>query len=248
MSNYESSPNNPKENNAEAWESLAKDVPDPTVGESAEKDGFYISEITEGIFNRINGKSYKEGCILPKEDLRLLHVLHTDLNGEVQEGEMIVNHHIAETVLDIFRKLNEAGYPIEKIKLIDGYQNEETGAWADDEASMTDNNASSFNFRFISGTKRVSKHGLGLAVDINPLYNPYHKFIDGREFIEPAAGAPYLDRDADFPCKIDHDDLAFKLFTEAGFEWGGDWEDRKDWQHFEIPAEKIKEWYPDVEL
>ena len=26
-----------------------------------------------------------------------------------------------------------------------------------------------------------------------------------------------------------------------GFEWGGDWKDRKDYQHFEIPDEKIAE-------
>ena len=54
----------------------------------------------------------------------------------------------------------------------------------------------------------------------------------------------YLDRDADFPYKIDHEDLCFKLFTEHGFEWGGDWEDRKDYQHFEIPTAQIEEWYP----
>lgn len=53
---------------------------------------------------------------------------------------------------------------------------------------------------------------------------------------EPATGEPYLDRDADFPYKIDHDDLAFQLFTAAGFEWGGDWTDRKDYQHFNITA------------
>ena len=33
---------------------------------------------------------------------------------------------------------------------------------------------------------------------------------------------------------IGRDDLCFKLFTEAGFEWGGDWTTRKDYQHFEI--------------
>ena len=54
----------------------------------------------------------------------------------------------------------------------------------------------------------------------------------------------YLDREADFPYKINHEDLCFKLFTEHGFEWGGDWEDRKDYQHFAIPTTLIEEWYP----
>ena len=194
-----------------------------------EDPGFMISEITDEVFARIYGKSFKEDCTLPREDLRYLRVLHAGLDGETHEGEMIVNYHIAQDVLDIFRQLYEAKYPIEKIRLVDEYG-------ADDELSMEDNNSSAFNFRFISHTTRVSKHGLGLAVDINTLYNPYTKVVDGVRIVEPVTGEPYLDREADFPCKIDHDDLCYRLFTEHGFEWGGDWEDRKDYQHFELPT------------
>ena len=157
-------------------------------------DSFWISEITDGIFTRIQGKSFKDDCTLSREDLRYLHVLHVDLNGEPHEGEMIVNYHIAEDVLDILRQLYEAKYPIEKIRLVDEYD-------ADDELSMEDNNSSAFNFRFISHTTRVSKHGLGLAVDINTLYNPYTKIVDGERIIEPVTAEPYLDREADFPSR-----------------------------------------------
>ena len=201
-------------------------------------EAFNISPITDEIFARIRGKSFKDDCTLPREDLRCLRVLHVGLDGETHEGEMIVNYHIAEDVLEILKALYEAKYPIEKIRLVDEYD-------ADDEMSMRDNNSSSFNFRFISHTTRVSKHGLGLAVDINTLYNPYTKIVDGERIVEPATGEPYLDREADFPCKIDHEDLCFRLFTEHGFEWGGDWEDRKDYQHFEIPTAQIEAWYPD---
>ena len=112
------------------------------------------------------------------------------------------------------------------MRLIDEYD-------ADDERSMTDNNSSCFNYRTISHTNKISKHGLGIAVDINTLYNPYTKVVDGERIIEPAAGAPYLDRDADFPYKIERGDLCYNLFISHGFEWGGDWTDRKDYQHFE---------------
>ena len=211
------------------------------VTESTEEDvsdQFYITPITDDIFARIEGKSFKDDCTLSRDDLRYLHVLHKDLEGNVHEGEMIVNYHIAEDVLDILKQLYEADYPIEKIRLVDEYD-------ADDEASMEDNNSSSFNFRFISHTTKVSKHGLGLAVDINTLYNPYTKVVDGERIVEPVTGEPYLDREADFPYKIDENDLCYKLFIEKGFEWGGAWEDRKDYQHFEIPTEQIAEWYPD---
>lgn len=202
-----------------------------------DRAGFYITDITDDVFIRMDGKSFKKNCTLPREDLRYLHVLHKDLDGKDHEGELVVNYHIAEDVLDIFKKLYEAGYPIEKVRLVDEYD-------ADDEASMEDNNSSSFNFRYISGTSVVSKHGRGLAVDINPLYNPYAKTRDGKLVVEPVNAGPYLDRNADFPYKINKNDLCYRLFKEKGFEWGGDWEDRKDYQHFEIPDRKISEWYP----
>ena len=137
--------------------------------------------------------------------------------------------------VEILEKLYDADYPIERMVLPDNY-------FADDEIMMRDNNSSSFNFRFISHTTVISKHGLGMAVDINTLYNPYHKTVtnaDGttKEVIEPATGEPYLDRTKSFDYKIEKDDLCYKLFTEKGFVWGGDWTDKKDYQHFELPTE-----------
>lgn len=187
---------------------------------------FYISEITDDIFARMQGKSYKEDCTVPREDLRYVHVRHMGFDGEVKDGELVVNKAIADDVLAIFEELYKADYPIEKVRLVDEYD-------ADDEASMSDNNSSAFNFRFISHTTRISRHGLGMAVDINTRYNPYVKTVDGKLSIEPANGADYVDRSKDFPHKIDHEDLCYKLFKEHGFTWGGDWTHSKDYQHFE---------------
>lgn len=187
---------------------------------------FYIAEITDDIFAKMQGKSYKEDCTVPREDLRYVHVRHMGFDGEVKDGELVVNKAIADDVLAIFEELYKADYPIEKVRLVDEYD-------ADDEASMSDNNSSAFNFRFISHTTRISKHGLGMAVDINTRYNPYVKTVDGKLSIEPANGADYVDRSKDFPHKIDHEDLCYKLFKEHGFTWGGDWTHSKDYQHFE---------------
>ena len=227
--------------NASEENSLGEKSSDEAVTEEKNNEAgtgaFYISEITDDIFARIKGKSFKDECTLPREDLRYLHVLHKDKDGVTHEGEMIVNYHIAEDVLDILKQLYENDYPIEKIRLVDEYG-------ADDETSMEDNNSSSFNFRFISHTTKVSKHGLGLAVDINTLYNPYTKVVDGKRIIEPITGEPYLDRDADFDYKIEKGDLCYDLFISHGFEWGGSWSDQKDYQHFEIPTSKVNRWYP----
>ena len=206
--------------------------------EVKEDKDFYKVEINDEIFKRIDGKSYNKNCTLPREDLRYIHVLHIDINNTVHEGEMICNKYIADTLLKIFKKLYEEKYPIEKMILIDEYD-------ADDETAMEDNDSSCFNFRFISHTTNVSKHGLGLAVDINTLYNPYIKVVDNITIIEPKTGEKYVDRNQSFIYKIEKNDLCYKLFIENGFDWGGDWEDRKDYQHFELPDNVTKRLYPD---
>ena len=74
---------------------------------------------------------------------------------------------------------------------------------------------------------------MGMAIDINPLYNPYYKFHRGVETIKPEEGEPYVDRMWEFPYMIDKDDICYDLFMERGFKWGGDWRSLKDYQHFE---------------
>ena len=202
-----------------------------------DESGFWISEIDEATFARMKGKSYKDNCPIPLEDLRYLHVLHKDINGITHEGELVCNVYIASDVLEIFRALFLADYPIERVGLVDEYG-------ADDETSMRDNNSSCFNFRFISHTTKISKHGLGLAVDINTLYNPYVKTVNGKLIIEPATAGEYTDRSKNFPYKIEKGDLCYKLFTERGFEWGGEWKTVKDYQHFEVSDEVAKKLYP----
>ena len=186
---------------------------------------FYVAEIDEKIFARIDGKSYKKDCPLPLSELRYLHVLHKNLDGKILAGEMICNVRIAEPLIEIFQQLYAASYPIEKIRLIDEYD-------ADDELSMRDNNSSCFNFRRVSFTDRISLHGYGMAVDINPLYNPYIKSVDGKKIIAPDNAADFEDRTKNFPYKIEADDLCCKLFAARGFLWGGDWDEEKDYQHF----------------
>ena len=187
---------------------------------------FYQKPIDEAIFSRIQGKSYKEGCTVPLSDLRYLKVMHHNGKGEVCQGELICHRSISDALLDIFRKLYEAKYPIERMVLVDEYG-------ADDEASMADNNTSAFNFRFVSGTRSLSKHSLGMAIDINPFYNPYVRKRGGKLLVSPDGAEEYVDRNKSFPYKINRNDLCYKLFKAHGFTWGGDWKNSKDYQHFE---------------
>ena len=187
---------------------------------------FCQEEISDAVFCRMMGKSYKEECTTPREELRYLRVLHYNKVGEELQGELVCHKDIADDLLAIFRELYQAKYPIERMVLIDEYD-------ADDEASMRANNTSAFNFRKASGMRTLSKHSTGMAIDINPLYNPLVKHREGRTRVYPSNATPYIDRSQDFPYKIVKGDLCYRLFKKYGFSWGGDWKSSKDYQHFE---------------
>ncbi len=189
-------------------------------------NGFFSTEITDKIKARIYGLSYKKDCTTPYEDLRYLSVWHIDFAKTPRRGELICHKSIAQDLIEIFRTLYEAGYPIAKIRLIDEYG-------ADDDLSCMDNNTSCFNYRNIYGTSQLSLHALGLAVDINPFYNPYVTYPDGNIRISPPGSEAYANRSAVFPYKIDENDLCFQLFNAHGFAWGGHWHPTKDYQHFQ---------------
>lgn len=191
------------------------------------------SEITEesaeiSAFNNASSPSVSQIELpISYDDLRYVHVLHYDFEGKLAEGELICNSYIAGDLVEIFYELYYNEYQIEKIRLIDEYD-------GNDDASMEDNNTSCFNYRNVADSASLSKHALGLAIDINPLYNPYITYDkDGAENIAPASASAYADRERSFPYKIDENDLCYKLFTQHGFTWGGNWNSCKDYQHFQ---------------
>lgn len=196
------------------------------------KDGFYYEPVSDNLRRYITGISYPapSGDAEPEitvEELRYVHILHYDFDGEPAEGELICNQAIAQDLVEIFYELYRNQYQLERVRLIDEYE-------GDDDASMDDNNTSCFNYRVVEGTTTLSKHAFGLAVDVNPYYNPYITYAKtGDRSIFPPDAEIYADRSADFPYKIDEDDLCYKLFTEHGFIWGGNWNNSKDYQHFQ---------------
>lgn len=185
---------------------------------------FYSEELSAEVQQRIMGISYRENDNISPAELRYLRVLHLGFDGQTHIGELLVNASIADDVLEIMRELYANEYAIEKMVLVDAYG-------ADDERSMEDDNTSAFNYREIAGSSKLSRHSLGLAIDINPLYNPCVK--NGGASVSPANAGGYVDRSQAFAHKIDENDLCYRLFMEHGFTWGGSWRSLKDYQHFE---------------
>ena len=184
---------------------------------------FSADTIPEAVKLRMAGRSYpEEDAGISLSDLRYLKLLYYDFGGRVRRGEMVCNRAIADDLLYIFKELYKAKYPIASIRLIDDFD-------GDDQRSMEANNTSCFNYRTKTSGTSLSAHARGMAVDVNPLQNPYVK----GEIVEPEAAREYADRTVDFPHKITDDDLCCKLFRSRGFQWGGAWNSVKDYQHFE---------------
>ena len=187
-----------------------------------EKYIFTSENIPQKIYENMMGKSipieYKE-----KVDITLLSYLTLSFIGfdkKIYQGQMIVNKKIADEVLEIFKKLLKVEYEIEKIKLIDEYE-------GIDELSMEDNNTSCFCYRKIVDKDKLSYHSLGLAIDINPLYNPCVSIKN----VSPQNGKLYVNRNIN-KHEINKNDNVYNLFKSYGWLWGGELPDKKDYQHF----------------
>jgi hypothetical protein len=170
------------------------------------------------------GVSWKPGCPVPIDDLRIIEMNHWGFDGEIHDGGRLMVHRlVAEDVVRAFGELFAARFPIRRMELIEEYG-------GSDDASMDADNTSAFNCRPITGTAdRFSIHSYGQAIDVNPVENPY---VRGSTVLPPA-GADYLDREDVRPGMIVKNDVVEKAFSTAKFFWGGDFNSLKDYQHFE---------------
>jgi len=193
------------------------------------RPGFSYTKISAEMKNQMIGKSYpKSGAKISFSQLRAVKVKYYNFSGKTKTGTLIVNKKIANKVTKIFYELYKMEYPIQRIAPIDKYG-------GNDEKSMAANNTSAFNYRWIAGSKKLSMHSQGLAIDINPRINPCVK----NGVVSPSNGKAYKTRKVK-KCKgrykkymIHRNDKVYKLFKKHGFIWGGDWNSLKDYQHFE---------------
>lgn len=187
-----------------------------------------ISKITPEIKKRmIEGNSWRKECPVAFEELRYLSIRHLDFRGAEVRGELIVHKDVSREVTAIFEALYNEGYPVRKMRLVSDYKGSD---WQSIEAD----NTSAFNCRAATGSKKWSKHSYGKAIDINPIENPY---ISRKGHISHKASLTYRERRHQKSSYADKavllkNDKAVKIFKKYGWEWGGDWNGVKDYQHF----------------
>jgi hypothetical protein len=203
---------------------LSRRAADATAywAEMARRDRFVhaSSPITPDLARRITPTSWRAGCPVPLSSLRYLHLSHMGFDGSERRGELIVHADVAGRVIMAFKLMWDAGFPIERMRLVDDYG-------GDDERSMAANNTSGFNCRRVAGTSSWSEHAYGRAIDLNPVQNPY---VSG-SVVAPSAGRAYLDRSNVRPGMVVRGGPALDAFSRIGWRWGGDWRTAKDYQH-----------------
>lgn len=150
--------------------------------------------------------------------MTLLNVEYFGFDSLIHQGQIIIHHTVADEISLIFKELLIEKFPIEKV-IPAVYYN-----W-DDDLSMQDNNTSSFNYRLVANSSKLSSHALGLAVDINPRMNPY---IDRYGNAFPSNGTYNISHQG----TITDSSQCFKIFRKYGWKWGGHWRYSKDYQHF----------------
>ena len=180
-----------------------------------------IRSLPADVCARMTNKSWRDDPRCPRFDsLAYLDVAHVTFDGGVARGELVVAAAIAPRAVEVFRRLYQLGFPIRQMKLVDDYD-------ASDDASMTADNSSAFNFRVIAGTDTLSQHALGRAIDINPVENPWRK----PDRVIPKAGEAFADRRNVRPGMIVRPGPVVAMFDELGWEWGGDWRHAFDDHH-----------------
>ena len=176
-----------------------------------------ISSVTEADL----AGSWRPGCPVAPEDLRLVSVTYWGFDDRPQQGELVVHARWAEAIASVMEELYLLQFPIERMERVDAFE-------GDDDASMAANNTSAFNCREVSRRPGVwSQHAFGTAIDINPVQNPY--ILRNGTVLPPGA---VTDRSTPVTGLIEADSPAVEAFADIGWGWGGAWSGVLDYQHF----------------
>jgi hypothetical protein len=184
-------------------------------------DGRFAGTVTSVPADVVVRSSWQPACPVTLDDLRYITVGFWGFDDRPHTGEMIVNARFADRVVEVFRQLFDARFPIEEMRVI---RADEIEAPPTGDGNVT----TSFVCRPAVGSGSWSRHAFGLAVDVNPFHNPYVK----GDLVLPELASAYVDRTNHRPGMIQPGDVAVDAFAAMGWPWGGNWNTLLDYMHF----------------
>lgn len=185
--------------------------------------GFKALVVSPAPGSVIARSTWKPGCPVGTKDLAWLRLTYWGFDDARHSGELLVNASVADQLVRVFSRLYASRFPIESMGIA-------THRDLDAPPTGDGNVTESFSCRPVRGSSEYSQHAYGLAVDLNPFQNPYHK----GDVVLPELASAYLDRDWARPGMITPDEPAVRAFAAIGWKWGGDWSSLKDYQHFSL--------------
>jgi D-alanyl-D-alanine carboxypeptidase len=179
----------------------------------------YVARVTRAELSH----SWRAGCPVAPASLRRLRLTYWGFDRRAHTGTVVAAATAIPDLVRVFSRLYAARFPIRRMRPIDAYG-------GSDERSLAADNTAAFNCRSVvgPGARRWSTHAYGLAIDVNPVENPYLE----RGRIHPRAGRAYLDRSRVRPGMAVAGGLLVRAFAAAGWQWGGRWTGSPDYQHF----------------
>jgi hypothetical protein len=171
---------------------------------------------------------WHRGCPVAMSGLRLLTVSYRDFHGRTQTGQLVVNRAAAGPLTRVFRRLYALHFPIRHLRLADAYgPRDQRPRDGDISGSFECREAVPSPCTGGRGTGSWSMHAFGLAVDINPVENPYVGCGQSRD---PTARR-FRDRSRHYKGMVTG--RAIAAFRSVGWGWGGAWAgNTKDYMHF----------------
>ena len=165
--------------------------------------------------------SWRPSCPVGAEELAWLRLSFWGFDDQRHTGELLVHEDVARDVVSVFKRLYEAKFPMEELSIV-------TREELDAPPTGDGNETTAFACRATTGGTTFSQHAYGLAIDVNSFQNPY---VDG-DLVLPELASAYVDRDLIRPGMIEENGPVVQAFASIGWEWGGNWETVKDYQHF----------------
>lgn len=133
-----------------------------------------VSRIPTKVWNHMTGISWRSGCPVGRDGLRLVRVNYWDFKGYPRRGEIVVASSAAAATGAAFAEMYQRKLPIRAMYRVDRFGWGARSRGGDDYASMAADNTSAFNCRDVTGRPGVrSPHSYGRSIDINPWENPY---------------------------------------------------------------------------
>jgi hypothetical protein len=175
-----------------------------------------------------SGGFWHQGCPVSLSQLRVLTVTYRGFDKRSHTGQLIVNQNAAAPLARVFRRLYDLHFPIHHMTIASVYgPSRSRPADGDVSGSFECRQAVPSPCTGGSGTGSWSNHAYGLAVDLNPVENPYVGCGQSRD---PTAQS-YRDRSRHRRGMVTARVVA--AFRSIGWGWGGSWAgDTKDYMHF----------------